>query len=121
MSYIFSGNIFSSLGSTFEAQRRLSSAQAIPVLGVAVSVVKGVLSLVQIIAGIAGTILFGSLAFGALLTSNERMRSFSDCMVNYAGQSILHAGLGILSFIYSGVNIATLGLAAYRFEKLARV
>jgi hypothetical protein len=110
---------FSTLGPVYELQQELSRAQAIPVAGLVVSGVKSTLSLVEIVVGIAATIFFSSLAIVSGFTFNKSMRSFSDCMTNYGSQSLLHVGLGISSFIYSGINIASLGLAAYTIERVA--
>lgn len=91
-------------------QRNLSQAQATPIVGpLVVSPVKGVVSLAQIIVGIAGTILFGTLA----------LLSWNDTMFKYAAKSLGHVGIGFTGFVYSISNFISLGLVGYRIERMA--
>lgn len=99
---------FASIKGAYDIQRTLSRAQATPIVGVAVSVVKSAVSLVEIIVGVAGTIFFSAMSF---LTLDKEMAS-------YAFKSMLHTGLGLSSFIYSGINMATLGFAGFALKKL---
>lgn len=98
-----------SVSTMFQVQRTLSKAQAIPLVGpVVFSPVKAVVSLAQIIAGVAGTILFGTVGF------------FTDSpsILKPLGHSIGHMGMGLTSFVYSGINMATLGLFGISMEGL---
>ncbi len=88
-------------------QRSLSTAQAIPVFGIAVSPVKAAVSIVQIIVGLAGTIIFG---VGVLLTNRE---AFGFGTVISFGISLA----GATSLVYSIGNILTLGILGYKLEK----
>lgn len=101
-------NSFQGLGAMFQIQRGLSKAQAIPVIGLAFSFVKGALSIAQIIVGIAATILLGTLAN---VFNSEYLAK--KCFV-----ALLHVGLGAVSLGYSLANICTFTVAGYRIENL---
>lgn len=91
----------------FRFQSTLSEAQAIPVLGpILVSPCKALVSLAQIVVGIASGVLFGSLT----------VITWSDWCAEKTLQSITHVGMGFMAFGYSLVNIFTLGIAAYQIE-----
>ena len=100
----------SGISASWEVQRALSSAQATPIVGpLLVSPVKAVFSTAQLVAGVAGTILFGTLA---LLT-------FHPDLASLATKSIAHVGMGALGLMYSVSNFISLGIVSYRLENLA--
>ena len=97
-----------SVSGCYSVQRSLSTGQAIPVVGpLVVSPIKAVFSVAQLIAGIAGSILFGTLA----IVSN-----FTRPLDEIAFKSLQHAGLGLIGLMYSVSNMLSLGIVAYRFE-----
>lgn len=99
--------MFEGLGIAYEAQRTLSKAQTIPLFGPAlVSPVKAFCSLVETIAALAVTILFGTLTF---ITENPTIFLITT-------NAVLHAGLGLFGLGYSIANIVTLGLVGLSFE-----
>lgn len=96
------------LASMGNCQRAMSRAAAIPIVGpIFVSPVKGLVSLAQMVAGLAGAIFFGSLS---VCLKN-------DWYVETGLVAIGHVGMGALGFVYSVSNIATLGLAPIQFER----
>ena len=102
--------IIMTLPAMFNVQRALSKAQALLIIGpICVSPVKAIVSLAQTIAGIAGTILCGA---GLFLTRSEM---FGKPLANSVG----HIGLGMVSLLYSGVNMCTLGLFGLSVESFA--
>jgi len=108
--------MFESAGQMLEVQRQLSKAQAFPVAGpIIASPVKAVISLAEIVGGLASTIIFGVLATLFLMVFAETPCGFC---VEMACDSLAHLGLGILSFGYSVANMCTLGLVGYRIEYL---
>ncbi len=95
------------LSGSWEIQRSLSRLQAIPVLGsTLVSPIKAVVSLAETVAGIAGAILFGTIA---VITDDKD--SVGRCV-----ESLGHIGLGLLGFMYSVSNFFTLGAVGYTVE-----
>lgn len=97
------------LGSlTHQAQRTLSILQAAPFVGPFVfSPIKAVVSLAQMIMGVALTII------GAYLTViNPSWQSSKEVIES----GVNHVFSGCLSMIYSLTNIATCGLAGLSFE-----
>lgn len=95
----------------WSVQRSLSKAQATPIVGpLLVSPIKALVSVAELIVGIAGSILFGTLA----------VLTFNDYLGGKAVESLGHAGLGLLSLMYSISNILSLGLVGYRFEVISQ-
>ena len=93
--------------SMLEVQRFLSKGQAVPILGLPVSAIKSAVSVTEIIAGFAGTIIFGS---GAVLSGcNEKAAEL-------AFKSAGHIALGSASLAYSIGNIVTLTAVGYCIE-----
>jgi hypothetical protein len=98
-----------SLTGMFHLQRSLSEAQAIPVFGpIIVSPVKAVVSLAQMIMGLASFILLGS----ATLVFQKK------CLLDKSITALGQVGLGLIGITYSLSNIITLGYAGYFFESL---
>ena len=85
-------------------QSRLSYMQAFPLLGpLIVSPIKAVISCAEIVAGVACTIIFGTISLISLFQLSWSRRGIID--------GIGHVGLGSLGFIASVLNIATLGIS----------
>lgn len=100
-----------SISGSWEIQRSLSKLQAIPVIGsTLVSPVKAVVSLAETVAGIAGAIIFGTLA---VVTSSPYCAE--KCI-----KSVAHIGLGLLGFMYSVSNFISLGIVGYTVENLGQ-
>lgn len=95
------------ISQSWEFQRCLSRAQAIPAVGfLLVSPVKALVSLVQLIVGIAGSILFGVLL---AITLNP-------CIFRITMTSLGYSAMGLFDFLYSVSNFVSFGLVAYRVE-----
>lgn len=89
-------------------QRDLSQSQSIPVVGpICISPIKAVVSIAQIIAGLAGTILFGPIAY---FTHNNELALLSV-------HSFLYLGTGIIGLLYSVTNMLTLGILGLSIER----
>lgn len=91
---------------TDRIQTTLSHAQAIPVIGLCVSPVKGLLAAIEAIVGLASTILFGTFA---LVTDHTQLW-------NLAGTSVLHLGNGTLHFGFACGNLLSLGLLSHQLR-----
>ncbi len=95
------------LESMTQFQRTLSRAQATPLFGpLFISPCKAMISIAQIVVGVAGSIFFGSMAaISAFNFGGE-----------YALKSFGHVTLGALSLLYSISNMLTLGLVGHALE-----
>lgn len=96
-----------SIDFTNQIHKHLSHAQAIPVAGVLVSPIKGLLALVEAIVGFASMIFFGTLSY----------LSASTKITDLAGVSVIHFLHGSGHFAYACGNFFTLGYLAHKIEK----
>lgn len=98
------------------AQEFLLRAQAIPLAGVFVSCVKATVSVIELVIGIAGAILFGVLSCACCCVGADRFFEYG-----------LHVVLGGAGLALSIANILTLGFAGdylvknYSLEKVGRL
>ena len=91
----------------FHIQRRLSFAQAIPIVGPLIfSPMKAMVSTAQIIAGIAGSIIF---SLGFCLTESPASR---EGLKN----SGIHVMMRLTSLSYSAVNFFSYGIIGFTME-----
>lgn len=86
-------------------QQPLSDAQARPVIGLAVSVIKLAISLIQMVGG-----LIASIITSPLLCTDNNSKPF-----NYAMAALLHAGFGMYETYNALGNIFTLGRCSDKF------
>ena len=85
----------------WNVQETLLKAQATPLVGpIVVSPVKALISTAQLVAGIAGIILFGPLI---VICNNKYCAKKAFCCVG-------HIGTGLIGLVDSIVNIVTLGI-----------
>lgn len=97
----------SSVEKMYDAQRRLSFAQSVPIVGPLIfSPVKAIVSTAQIIAGLASAIFWG---IGFCLTEDYFISSRLQ-------EATIHVGMGCGSLAYSFVNFVTYGLVGFTAE-----
>ncbi len=88
-------------------QKKLSQAQAVPLIGpLLVSPVKAVVSLEQIIGGVAMTAILGSVG---VITQN-------NWFIDKAVEGFDHVGQGVCSYSYAVINVCTFGIAGAVIE-----
>lgn len=99
--------MFETIPTLYETERSLSNAQALIVVGaLVVSPVKAVFSLALVVGGVALSILFAPLA----------LVFRSDLLGRISLGGLVSAALGTVSFFYSLINLATLGLVGFKIE-----
>jgi hypothetical protein len=108
--------MFENAGTLYELQRNLSVAQASPILGpLIVSPAKALVSVAEIIIGIAIAVLFGVFSLLFILFHQNDALSWTATQTAYG---LGNVGLGVTSLIYSVANMGTLGLFGYAVENL---
>ena len=96
-------------------QRQLSKLQAFPVLGMAVSVPKALLSIAELVTSVA----LGSFCFSMMFLSVLYLPINPKAMEWFANKTFncfACAGLAVCSLTYSNVNFFTLGLFGTMIE-----
>lgn len=97
----------------FNIQRNLSKAQAFPVIGLPVSAVKLVVSVAEVVSGIA-IACFASL--GLFLSGLSGSQSTFDWSAETTMLSLWHVFWGSVGAGYSIANISTLGMFGFGVE-----
>ncbi|MEI8364859.1 MAG: hypothetical protein WCF65_00415 [Parachlamydiaceae bacterium] len=97
-------------------QRGLSVAQAVPVVGpIAFSPCKAILSVAQLVTGLAKTIFFGTFALSSLVFKLPKITVWCGERTSEGVRGVFN---GTCSLIYSSANLLTLGIVGFTCEGL---